>query len=75
METIKVKDLSKEMRRNFLLSKLQCAANRVLWDIRDDDKDIMVDIQQYKLIYKIYRNIKLMAGENIYNSPRIDLNI
>lgn len=75
MENIEIKEMEKEKRRNLLLAKLQYAANNVLWSIRDDDPDIMVDIQNYKRYYRIYRNIKRMEGQAIYSSPKVDINL
>lgn len=75
MEKKGIKEMKKEERRNFLLAKLQKAADFVLWDIRDDNPEIMIDIKQYRQYYRLYRNIKKLEGQEIYNSPRVDINM
>lgn len=75
MKNKEIKEMTTEERRNLLLWKLQWYANCILWEIRDDNPSIMETIPLYRQYYRVYRNVKLMLGESIYDSPRIDLNI
>lgn len=75
MKNNAIKEMTTERRRDILLWNVQKYANFVLWDIRDDDRDIMENVQRYKQWYRVYRNVKLMLGETIYTSPRLDINL
>lgn len=73
MKNNAIKEMTTERRRAILLWNVQKYANFVLWDIRDDDRDIMKDVQLYKQWYRVYRNVKLMLGEQTYESPSLDI--
>lgn len=75
MKNNEIKEMTTEDRRRFLLWNVQWYANNVLWDVRDDDSNIMVSIKEYRQWYRVYRNVKLMLGEPIYDSPRLDMNL
>lgn len=73
MKNKEIKEMTTKERRNLLLWRVQWYANCVLWDIRDDSPNIMEAVQLYRQWYRVYRNVKLMLGESMYGSPRIDL--
>lgn len=73
MKNNAIKEMTTERRRHVLLWNVQKYANFVLWDIRDDDTDIMEDVQHYKQWYRVYRNVKEMLGEKVYESPSLDI--
>ena len=73
MKNKEIKEMTTEERRHVLLWNVQKSANFVLWDIRDDDTDIMEDVQHYKQWYRVYRNVKEMLGEKVYESPSLDI--
>lgn len=73
MKNKEIKEMTTKERRDFLLWNVQKYANFVLWDIRDDDTDIMEDVQHYKQWYRVYRNVKEMLGEKVYESPSLDI--
>lgn len=73
MKNNAIKEMTTERRRDILLWNVQKYANFVLWDIRDDDTDIMEDVQRYKQWYRVYRNVKVMLGETLYSSPSLDI--
>ena len=73
MKNKEIKEMTTKERRTFMLWKVQMNANMVLWDIRDDDSEIMEDVQHYKQWYRVYRNVKLMLGEPTYTSPFQDI--
>ena len=75
MEKIDIKKMTKEARRNLLLKGLQYASNDLLWSVRDNSPDIMYRVKQYRNWYRIYRNLRKMLGQEIYNSPRVDMEI
>lgn len=75
MKNNEIKEMTTEKRRNFLLHKVQFNGIMVLWSIRDNDPEVMMYVQLYRISYNIYRNIKRMIGEATYKSPRVDLNI
>ena len=75
MKNKEIKEMTNEERRNFLLWNVQWHANNVLWDIRDNASSIMVTVKTYRQWYRVYRNVKLMLGETIFDSPRIDINL
>lgn len=68
-----IKEMTTERRRAVLLWNVQKYANFVLWDIRDDDRDVMEDVQHFKQWYRVYRNVKVMLDEPTYNSPFQDI--
>lgn len=73
MKNKEIKEMTTKERRAFLLWKLQMNACFVLWDIRDDNTDIMESVQTYKQCYRLYRNVKRMLGEQTYESPFQDI--
>lgn len=73
MKNNAIKEMTTERRRAVLLWNVQKYANFVIWDIRDDDTDIMEDVQHYKQWYRVYRNVKEMLGEKVYESPSLDI--
>lgn len=73
MKNNAIKEMTTERRRDVLLWNVQKYANFVLWDIRDDDTDIMEDVKLYKQWYRVYRNVKVMLGETLYSSPTQDI--
>jgi hypothetical protein len=73
MKNKEIKEMTTEERREFLLYHVQMNANCVLWDIRDDDSEIMMSVRDYKRWYRVYRNVKLMLGEPTYESPFQDI--
>lgn len=75
MKNNEIKEMTTEERRNFLLNRVQFYGMLVLWSIRDNDEDVMIVIKLYRTYYNIYRNIKRMLNEDLYDSPRVDLNI
>ena len=70
MKNNEIKEMTNEERRNFLLWNVQWHANNVLWDIRDNAPSIMVTVKTYRQWYRVYRNVKLMLGETIFDSPQ-----
>lgn len=75
MKNKEIKEKTTKERRDYMLYRLQDYANFVLWDIRDDDPDIMVHVQQFKQWYRVYRNLKETLGEMQYESVFVDLNL
>lgn len=75
MKNKEIKEMTTKERRDYLLWNVQWLANCVLWEIRDDKVEIMGTIPHYKQWYRVYRNVKVMLGERVYNSPRLDLNM
>lgn len=75
MKNNEIKEMTTEKRRNFLLWNVQWHANNVLRDVRDNNSNVMVSIKEYRQWYRVYRNVKLMLGETIHDSPRIDINL
>lgn len=75
MKNKEIKEKTTKERRDYMLSKLQDYANFVLWDIRDDEPDIMQHVQRYKQWYRVYRNLKETLGEMQYESVFVDLNL
>ena len=75
MKNKEIKEMTNEERRGFLLWNVQWHANSVLWDVRDNNTCIMESIKDYRQWYRVYRNVKLMLGEKVYDSPRIDINL
>jgi hypothetical protein len=73
MKNNAIKEMTTERRRHILLWNVQKYANFVMWDIRDDDREVMEDIQRYKQWYRVYRNVKIMLGEPLYTSPCQDI--
>lgn len=67
------KEMTTEKRRSYLLWSVQWNANRVLRDVRDNNSDIMVSIQMYRQWYRVYRNVKLMLGETVFELPCNDI--
>ena len=75
MKNKEIKEMTAEERRAFLLWNVQWHANSVLWDVRDNNTNIMVSIKEYRKWYRVYRNVKLMLGETVFDSPRIDISL
>ena len=73
MKNKEIKEMTTRERRDLLLHKVQWYAICVLWNIRDDEPEVMLNVQRYKQCYRVYRNMKRMLGEDVYTSPRIDL--
>ena len=75
MKNKEIKEMTAEERRAFLLWNVQWHANSVMWDVRDNNTNIMVSIKEYRKWYRVYRNVKLMLGETVFDSPRIDISL
>lgn len=76
MKNVKIKEMTKYERRNYLLHKIQHQMNFVIWNIlEEEDEDLEWNIQSLKKMVRIYDNIIDVSFGEKYNSPRIKFNI
>lgn len=76
MKNVKIKEMTKNERRNYLLHKIQYQMNWVIWNILEEDGDeLQWNIRELKKMVRIYDNIIDNNFGEKYNSPRIKFNI
>lgn len=76
MKNVKIKEMTKNERRNYLLHKIQYQINWVIWNIlEEDDEELQWNIRELKKMVRIYDNIIDDNFGEKYNSPRIKFNI
>lgn len=76
MKNVKIKEMTKNERRNYLLHKIQYQMNWVIWNILEEDGDeLKWNIRELKKMVRIYDNIIDNNFGEKYNSPRIKFNI